>query len=86
MAFAVFREGWMCSGVMSRGQWMLAGLCLWMLSWSQLPSLGRGAACGCPPTSAAVPAQFCPQDWTYRDIWEFLRKLFVPYCVLYDKG
>lgn len=63
-----------------------AGGALCMLSWSQLPSLGRGAACGCPPTSAAVPAQFCPQDWTYRDIWEFLRKLFVPYCVLYDKG
>lgn len=63
-----------------------AGGALCMLSWSQLPFLGRGAACGCPPTSAAVPAQFCPQDWTYRDIWEFLRKLFVPYCVLYDKG
>ena len=24
--------------------------------------------------------------WKYEDVWQFIRRLHLPYCVLYDRG
>ena len=33
-----------------------------------------------------VSILFALQDWSYRDIWHFIRLYNIPYCELYDQG
>ena len=51
-----------------------------LVSVQVCPVLGTFFNLGC------VYLCVCLQEWTYREVWLFLRLCEVPYCKLYDQG